>query len=148
MQLTNIARDVGEDGRAGRLYLPTQWLEEAEIDPDRWLAHPEFSPALGQVISRVLDEADELYSRADLGITMLPWDCRPAIRAARLIYADIGRAIRRQNMDSVSQRAYTTGWRKLRLLLQAIFRVPTRSALESDTTSPLTATAFLLQETR
>jgi 15-cis-phytoene synthase len=29
MQLTNIARDVGEDARAGRLYLPLDWLDEA-----------------------------------------------------------------------------------------------------------------------
>ena len=29
MQLTNIARDVGEDARLGRVYLPAQWLEES-----------------------------------------------------------------------------------------------------------------------
>eukprot|EP01037_Dinobryon_pediforme_P021714 gene21714-22658_t len=33
MQLTNIARDVGEDARAGRLYLPHTWLREQGIDP-------------------------------------------------------------------------------------------------------------------
>ena len=44
MQLTNIARDVGEDARAGRLYLPLQWLREAGIDPDAWLAKPVFTP--------------------------------------------------------------------------------------------------------
>ena len=38
MQLTNIARDVGEDARAGRLYLPLAWLREAGIDADAWLA--------------------------------------------------------------------------------------------------------------
>jgi phytoene/squalene synthetase len=38
MQLTNIARDVGEDARAGRLYLPCAWLREAGIDPQSWLA--------------------------------------------------------------------------------------------------------------
>ena len=46
MQLTNIARDVGEDAAAGRLYLPLAWLREAGIDPERWLAQPPFSPAL------------------------------------------------------------------------------------------------------
>ncbi len=35
MQLTNIARDVGEDARAGRLYLPLEWLEEAGLDRRR-----------------------------------------------------------------------------------------------------------------
>ena len=32
MQLTNIARDVGEDARHGRLYLPRAWLRERGID--------------------------------------------------------------------------------------------------------------------
>ena len=38
MQLSNIARDVGEHARSGRLYLPRQWLRDAGIDPDAWLA--------------------------------------------------------------------------------------------------------------
>ena len=41
MQLTNIARDVGEDARAGRLYLPEDWLREEGLDPDAWLRAPE-----------------------------------------------------------------------------------------------------------
>jgi phytoene synthase len=44
MQLTNIARDVGEDARAGRLYLPTDWLEEEGIDIDAFLADPQTEP--------------------------------------------------------------------------------------------------------
>jgi phytoene synthase len=48
MQLTNIARDVGEDARAGRLFLPRQWLREAGVDPDAWLQQPEFSPAIAR----------------------------------------------------------------------------------------------------
>ena len=41
MQLTNIARDIGEDARAGRLYLPLSWMREAGLDPDEWLAESE-----------------------------------------------------------------------------------------------------------
>lgn len=85
MQLTNIARDVGEDARAGRLYLPRDWMREAGIDPDAWLQAPSFTPALGSVVSRLLAEADVLYERAALGISALPRDCRPAIQAARLV---------------------------------------------------------------
>ncbi len=49
MQLTNIARDVGEDARAGRIYLPIRWFKEAGIDPDAWLADPVFDPLGGSV---------------------------------------------------------------------------------------------------
>ena len=45
MQLSNIARDVAEDARAGRLYLPLAWLREGGIDPEAWLARPGPSPA-------------------------------------------------------------------------------------------------------
>jgi len=46
MQLTNIARDVGEDARCGRIYLPLAWLEEAGVDAEALVAHPRPSPAL------------------------------------------------------------------------------------------------------
>ena len=52
MQLTNIARDVGEDARAGRLYLPLQWLREAGTDPDAWLAKPVFTPEIAAIVQR------------------------------------------------------------------------------------------------
>ncbi|MEO0917633.1 MAG: phytoene/squalene synthase family protein, partial [Pseudomonadota bacterium] len=40
MQLTNIARDVGEDARMGRIYLPLDWLRDAGIDPVNFLREP------------------------------------------------------------------------------------------------------------
>lgn len=119
MQLTNIARDVGEDARNGRLYLPREWMREAGIDPDAWLRAPTFSPALGSVVSRLLAEADSLYERAALGIPALPRDCRPAIQAARLVYADIGREVERAGFDSVSRRACVSSQRKLGLMAVA-----------------------------
>lgn len=119
MQLTNIARDVGEDARNGRLYLPRAWLREAGIDPDAWLAAPRFDAALGCVIQRLLDAADELYRRAESGITALPRDCRPAISAARLVYAEIGRQLEQLGLDSVSQRAVVSRQRKLALIARA-----------------------------
>jgi 15-cis-phytoene synthase len=119
MQLTNIARDVGEDARNGRLYLPIEWMAEAGIDAKDWLANPAFSPALASVISRLLEEADRLYWSAEAGIEELPRDCRMAIQSASLVYAEIGRKLRRQGFDSVSSRAVVSGKRKLALIALA-----------------------------
>ena len=116
MQLSNIARDVGEDARAGRLYLPLRWLEEAGIDPDRFLAAPEYSPDLGRVVRRLLDAADEYYQRAAGGIARLPLGCRFGIGAAGLLYAEIGHEVARRGHDSVSGRAVVSGRRKVRVL--------------------------------
>jgi phytoene synthase len=60
-----------------------------------------------------------LYSRAEDGISDLPWDCRPAIQAARLIYAEIGRQVEKLNLDSISTRAYVPSKRKVVLLAEA-----------------------------
>ena len=119
MQLTNIARDVGEDARNGRLYLPRQWLLEAGIDAQAWLQNPVFTPAIGAVVQRLLAAADTLYARADHGIAALPRDCRPAIHAARLVYAEIGREIERAGLNSVDHRAYVSKQRKLSLIARA-----------------------------
>lgn len=130
MQLTNICRDVGTDARMGRLYLPRQWLREAGVDPDAWLAQPECTPALQSVVERLLKEADRLYAQASLGIAQLPADCRPAIAAARLVYAEIGQQLRRDGLNPVHHRAVVPGWRKSRLLLRAcvgaVGRIPTQ----------------------
>lgn len=113
MQLTNIARDVGEDARAARLYLPLRWLREAGIDPDAWLAQPVFDDALGSVVDRMLRVADELYRRAGQGIAALPIACRPGMHAACLLYREIGHQLRRQGLDSVARRAIVPPARKL-----------------------------------
>jgi phytoene synthase len=120
MQLTNIARDVGEDARAGRLYLPLAWLREAGIEPDSWLAAPAYDARLGAVMKRLLVHADALYARSGEGIAKLPLGCRPAMHAARLMYAEIGREVERRGLDSVSQRAVVAGTRKAALLASAL----------------------------
>ena len=143
MQLSNIARDVGEDARAGRLYLPLDWLREAGIDPDTWLARPAFSPALASVVQRLLRAADELYARAASGIAQLPPACRPGIQAARILYAEIGREVERRGLDSVQSRAVVPLPRKLRLLGSAV----AAAALTSPgaVAPPLDAVRFLVE---
>jgi len=120
MQLTNIARDVGEDARCGRLYLPLEWMRAAAIDPDAWLAQPVFDERLSAVIDRLLRAADVLYARADSGLAHLPAPCRPGMYAARLLYAEIGREVARRGYDSVNQRAVVPWQRKARLLAGAM----------------------------
>ncbi|GAA0787142.1 phytoene/squalene synthase family protein [Roseibium denhamense] len=119
MQLTNIARDVGEDARNGRIYLPSEWMRDEGLDADEFLANPEFSPALGRVVKRLLNEADHHYRLGHAGIEALPANCRHAIRTAALVYEEIGAEVRASGYDSVTRRAFTTNARKLALLVKA-----------------------------
>jgi phytoene synthase len=143
MQLTNIARDVGEDARAGRLYLPLAWLREENIDAETWLANPIFTPAIGRVVRRLLEAAAFLYARARAGIAALPADCRPGIRAAGLIYAAIGNEIAAAGFDSVTHRAHVPGAQKIALILRSLAAMlPGKTTLLAPA---LAATRYLVE---
>ena len=145
MQLTNIARDVGEDARNGRLYLPRDWLAEAGIDADAWLRAPVFTPAIGSVVQRLLRAADVLYERAAAGIADLPLDCRPAIQAACRVYAEIGHQLEREGLDSVSRRAVVSKGRKIALLAASAGAALMHSPFGRRPVGPLPEIAYLVQ---
>jgi len=149
MQLTNIARDIGEDARMGRLYLPRRWFSEAGLDAEHWLANPQQNQHITRMCQRLLHYANILYQRADAGIALLPLSCRPGIRAARVIYSDIGRQIATQNYETVNQRAIVSRSRKSLLLVKSLLTIPLhrpenkRDELEWP---PLIETQYLLED--
>jgi 15-cis-phytoene synthase len=146
MQLTNIARDIGEDARLGRIYLPRQWLREAGIDADAWLSEPNLDERLRPIVARLIREADALYARARAGIAPLPANCRPAILAAALIYQEIGREIEHNAFDSFTQRARVSATRKLFLMAQAMRG--SLSLAETSAPPPLPCAKFLIESAR
>lgn len=144
MQLVNVARDVGEDARRGRLYLPRAWLREAGVDVEAFLAAPMPSAGVRAVTLRVLDRAEILGARAALGIPYLPSDSRLAVRAAARIYLDIGRIVRERGGDGVTARARTTSARKL--LLFTLAAAEDARAVRAPIVDPvLPEAAFLLR---
>jgi phytoene synthase len=145
MQLSNIARDVGEDARMGRIYLPLQWLREVGIDPETWLARPVFDERLASVVRRLLHAADALYARVDAGIALLPATCRPGIQAARVLYAAIGHEVARRGCDSVTQRAVVPRGRKAALLAGALALGATRWRRTGRSEPPLEAVRYLVE---
>jgi len=105
MQLTNICRDVAEDARLDRVYLPAEMLGAGEA----------------AAVAELLRRAEGYYRSGDAGLGALPARCAAAIRAARLIYADIGRVIAAGGFDVHAGRARVSGPRKLWLALRALF---------------------------
>jgi phytoene synthase len=119
MQLTNIARDVGEDARRGRVYLPTALLQQQGVDREVLLRAPEISDGLREAVRRVLERAEAHYRAATQGIPLLPRGCRLAIASSRFIYAAIGDSVARAGYDSVTRRAYVPLGKKLLLVARA-----------------------------
>lgn len=122
MQLTNICRDVGEDARAGRLYLPRDLLAAAGLMEADVLAAGSCDGRLRGVVGQLLAEAETHYMLAGVGIAALPSGSRSGINAARLLYREIGRLVA-AGLDPVSTRAVVGTPRKLSLLAAAM-RVP------------------------
>lgn len=134
MQLTNIARDLGEDARAGRLYLPLAWLDETGLRAEDMLGNPVPDARLRMLAQRLLQQADQFYLRSEAGVAALPLRCRPGIYAARHVYAGIGGALAKLGYDSVSARARTSarqklGWLGLGLVRSAASVVLPKSAV-------------------
>jgi phytoene synthase len=144
MQLTNIARDIGEDARNGRLYIPRAWFREIGMDVDAWLAAPVFDARIAGFTQRLLMRADVLYRRGEFGLAELPWDCRPAIQAARLVYAEIGKQLEREGLNSIDRRTVVSTQRKLVLIARSATVAVKAPALPAVPLSPVPAIAFLV----
>ncbi len=78
MQLTNIARDVGEDARDGRVYLPLRVAAEAGVDPDAWLAAARARPGAGRRGRASARRGGRALRARRCGHRALPAHCRPA----------------------------------------------------------------------
>lgn len=100
MQLTNIARDVQEDARAGRRYLPGSWL--GDLAPERMgaqLPDKETMRLTKEAIRRVLLLADVFYASGALGFKAIPSKARTSIRFAAAAYRHIGVELARRGCD-------------------------------------------------
>lgn len=115
-QLTNIARDVIDDYRNGRVYLPERWLQEAGIDPVD-LAAPENRESLFGVVRRLLGLAELYYDSAAQGVPALGFRAGWAVSTAAGVYRDIGRLVLRRGSAAWDCRAIVPTRRKLWLAL-------------------------------
>ncbi|MEZ4866520.1 MAG: squalene/phytoene synthase family protein [Caldilineaceae bacterium] len=115
LQLTNILRDIGEDWRMGRLYLPQEDLDLfgiTEADVARGAVTASWRAFMRYQIAR----NRHLYAEARPGIALLDADGRFAIAAAAELYQAILTDIEAHDYDVFSRRAHISTWGKLRRL--------------------------------
>jgi phytoene synthase len=120
-QLTNILRDVGEDARRGRIYLPLEDLalfDYTENDlingvlDDRWRALMQFE----------IQRARKFYREAEKGISQLSPDARWPVWAAQVLYSKILDVIEQNDYDVFNQRAFVPMLQKLTCLPATLIR--------------------------
>ena len=116
MQLTNIARDVHEDARMRRRYIPGDWLQD--LAPEQILAGDQQSLRLVQAATRqTLSLAEDYYRSAEFGMGYLPARARLAIFLAGSLYRDIGRVIAASNYKVWNGRAFVSTPRKAAIVV-------------------------------
>ena len=115
MQLTNILRDVGEDARLGRLYLPAEDLATFKCDPASVLAGRPTGDFAG-LIAFEIARARLLYAGANQGLRALSPAGRMAALAGSELYSRILTRIEAHNYDVMQRRAVVSTGRKLQAL--------------------------------
>jgi 15-cis-phytoene synthase len=121
MQLTNIARDIGEDARIGRIYVPANWHKNAKLD---FLLQntTDASSTAQQWAKRLLTLADVYYTQAEAGLHYLPFGSRLAVRAALCMYRHIGEEVKKIAPGNyLKQRAHLSRSKKIYLLFINVF---------------------------
>ena len=112
MQLTNIARDIVDDAKLGRCYLPADWLAELGLAPER-IASVEQRQGLAQVARRLVELAEPYYASAQSGMAALPWRSAWAVATAAEVYRRIGLKVVAAHEHAWTQRISTSRRDKL-----------------------------------
>lgn len=130
LQLTNILRDIGEDGERARLYLPREKLAAAGIDITSGIAPILTHPRLGEVCAALAAEAQRWFDEAD----RLLLDCdRSSLRPALLmggVYAHTLALLNRRGWSRPAERLHISKRQKLRgAIFDGLFRPAWRPSI-------------------
>ena len=117
-QLANIARDVEEDDRVGRCYLPVEWLVEMDMPPGQHMKPP-FRDRLVVLVRRLTSRAALHEASARVGAKRLSARSAWAVLAAAGIYGDIARTVAARGAQAWDHRVSTGRAAKLARIARA-----------------------------
>jgi phytoene synthase len=127
MQMTNILRDVGEDARMGRMYLPTDDLRRFGCDERSILAGVVDEPFVALMRYQIA-RVRAMYAEAEPGIALLAPQSRYTVRLALSLYRGILERIEANGFDVFTRRAYVPLRAKLLIALAVAQGVPRSAA--------------------
>ena len=109
MQLTNIARDVYEDAKIKRIYLPANWITNISLN-DLGATHAlslEQDEKIANAIHEIINLSEQFYKNGFAGLKYIPLSTRLAIFIAANVYRGIGIKIKK-NKKYIRKRVYLT----------------------------------------
>lgn len=129
-QLTNILRDVREDARRGRIYLPQDELTQAGLS-EKDIFQGKVTDKWRNFMKDQIMRARMFFDEAEKGISDLNPASRWPVWASLIIYRQILDAIEANDYDNFTKRAYVGKARKLLSLpiaLARAFAVPSKGS--------------------
>jgi phytoene synthase len=122
MQLTNILRDIKEDFRRGRIYLPEDECKRFNINQNN-LEKEIIDNNFINFMKFQIDKARKLYQESEKGIKFITgYRCRLTICLMKNIYAAILDKIEQNQYNIFKKRAYTSILDKILISLSTVFR--------------------------
>ena len=122
MQLTNILRDIGEDLRRNRIYLPKEDLDRFGIN-EQQLFNYERTEEVIKLLQFQIDRTRRYYQRSEQGIKLLSSDSRLPVHLARQNYSRILDKIEENDYDVFTKRAYLNTTEKFYILPRAYYQM-------------------------
>tara|TARA_Y100000996_G_scaffold277841_1_gene219043 strand:+ start:1970 stop:2842 length:873 start_codon:yes stop_codon:yes gene_type:complete len=120
MQLTNIARDIYEDAKMGRVYLPEEWLGDIDIMDLQNPLTTSKKLEIKKVIQKLLNLAELYYHNGFSGMKYIPIKTRLGIFFAAKIYREIGQKIKKNGYKYSSERTFISNINKALVALISI----------------------------
>ncbi|XP_073150573.1 phytoene synthase 2, chloroplastic [Henckelia pumila] len=114
-QLTNILRDVGEDARRGRVYLPQDELAQAGLS-DEDIFTGEVTDKWRTFMKKQIARARKFFDDAEKGVTQLSSASRWPVWASLLLYRQILDEIEANDYNNFTRRAYVSKPKKIMAL--------------------------------
>jgi 15-cis-phytoene synthase len=128
-QMTNFIRDVGEDLKRGRVYLPQEDLDTFGVTRDM-LDAGVVTPMIRELLAFEIERTRALYAFAEPGIEMVHPTSQDCLRTAFVLYSEILDAVERAGYQVLTQRVSVPLTRRLAVALPALRRA--RAARRAD----------------
>ena len=112
LQMTNILRDVGEDYRSGRLYLPREEMAFYGIHESD-IAEGRITDNWRQFMKFQIDRTRQLYEASWAGVKLLEREGQLAVGAASVFYQGILDEIEKKDYNVFTRRASLSAWGKV-----------------------------------
>ena len=122
MQLTNIARDVYEDSKMKRIYLPANWIPNISLKnlnkPDEF--SEENDEKISEAIHMVINLSEKFYINGFAGLKYIPFSSRLGIFIAANVYKGIGAKIKSNKKKYSRERIYLNSFEKFIITIKSL----------------------------